>query len=246
MKREVEHQERLIKLGEVKEVQELYQKIQELDEKYGVNSNDEGNSFGILNMEKALVSYGYESNIYFFMNGYSGKDDALPKYQNAVIPLGQLLTKDWRGTKKPLEMEEQDKLELFEMRKKAVEAVKAVYPKKPIFKKSETAQGKADNIQQLEEQGFAAKNAEFKETFYVNGFRFVVQYEWLQGNRNPYFSTTYKGWQNQDEMPHDSPFYVFYKKWDPFHTEVMTRDEYEEMRADLAELKEKKENCKVE
>ena len=62
---------------------------------------------------------------------------------------------------------------------------------------------------------------------------FEVEYYRLGPNKTFYFSTTYKGWQNQEEMPHDHPCYLFWKKWDIFHTKTLTTDEWREMRDDL-------------
>ena len=62
---------------------------------------------------------------------------------------------------------------------------------------------------------------------------FKVEYYRLGSNTTFYFSTSYKGWQNQKEMPHNHPCYIFYKKWNIFHTDLMTIDEWHEMRDDL-------------
>lgn len=88
---------------------------------------------------------------------------------------------------------------------------------------------------------------------------FEVRYYRLDRNTTYYFSTSYKGWQNQEEMPHDHPCYAFWKKWDIFHTSLMAIDEWFEMRDDLRDviheasdlasvmphMKEKLENCDI-
>lgn len=65
---------------------------------------------------------------------------------------------------------------------------------------------------------------------------FEVRYYRLDPNTTYYFSTTYKGWQNQEEIPHDHPCYAFWKKWNIFHTSLMATDEWFEMRNDLRDV----------
>lgn len=62
---------------------------------------------------------------------------------------------------------------------------------------------------------------------------FEVEYYRLDPNLTFHFSTTYKGWQNQEDMPHDHPCYLFWKKWDIFHLTTLTIDEWQEMHKDL-------------
>lgn len=65
---------------------------------------------------------------------------------------------------------------------------------------------------------------------------FNVKYYRLDPNTHYYFATSYKGWQNQEEMPHDHPCYAFWKKWNIFHTTTMTVNEWHEMRDDLKDI----------
>lgn len=65
---------------------------------------------------------------------------------------------------------------------------------------------------------------------------FNVKYYRLDPNTHYYFATSYKGWQNQEEMPHDHPCYTFWKKWNIFHTTTMTVNEWREMRNDLRDV----------
>lgn len=62
---------------------------------------------------------------------------------------------------------------------------------------------------------------------------FEVRYYRLNSNLTFDFSTAYKGWQNQEEMPHDHPCYLFWKKWNIFHLTTLTIAEWQEMREDL-------------
>lgn len=62
---------------------------------------------------------------------------------------------------------------------------------------------------------------------------FEVRYYRLNSNLTFDFSTTYKGWQSQEDMPHDHACYLFWKKWDIFHLTTLTIDEWQEMHEDL-------------
>lgn len=73
------------------------------------------------------------------------------------------------------------------------------------------------------------KDGKPKDIFEINYYR-------LGSNTTYYFSTAYKGWQNQEEMPHDHPCYAFWKKWDIFHTSLMATNEWFEMRDDLRDI----------
>lgn len=66
---------------------------------------------------------------------------------------------------------------------------------------------------------------------------FEVRYYRLNSNLTFHFSTAYKGWQNQEDMPHDHPCYLFWKKWDIFHLTTLTINEWQEMRDDLRTIK---------
>ena len=76
-------------------------------------------------------------------------------------------------------------------------------------------------------------------TYYKDGKPkdiFEVKYYRLDPNTHYYFATSYKGWQNQEEMPHDHPCYAFWRKWNIFHTTTMTVNEWFEMRDDLRDI----------
>lgn len=62
---------------------------------------------------------------------------------------------------------------------------------------------------------------------------FEIRYYRLNSNLTFDFSTTYKGWQNQEDMPHDHACYLFWKKWNIFHLTTLTIDEWQEMHEDL-------------
>lgn len=91
----------------------------------------------------------------------------------------------------------------------------------------------------LSKSGFANSD---KHSFHVDMYvpniegdfkKFEVDFYRLSTNKTPYFATSYRGWQNQEEMDKTHPAYIFYKKWDVFHTHNMTIDEWLEMKDDL-------------
>lgn len=229
-------------------------------EKYHVDSRDEKNSFGIIEPERMLLSELYECNLYYFLFGYSSDINHLPKYE--AIPLvgecilvgkhGEvgMLTNPYREAqkKKEIEVDENDKLRLIALRQAAYDALKAAYPKKPDFAELDKDASSAECDDVLEQQGFApgSREYEFHVKFKVKpeehktGHRipyFEVEYYRCGNNKRPHFATSYKDWQNQHEMPHDSLAYQFYQKWNPFHLVEMTKEEYAEMRDDLEKLK---------
>ena len=256
----ITNKERCVRQGDIPEVMKLYEFIQELDKKYHVDSRDEKNSFGIIEPERMLLSELYECNLYYFLFGYSSDINHLPKYE--AIPLvgecilvgkhGEvgMLTNPYREAqkKKEIEVDENDKLRLIALRQAAYDALKAAYPKKPDFAELDKDASSAECDDVLEQQGFApgSREYEFHVKFKVKpeehktGHRipyFEVEYYRCGNNKRPHFATSYKDWQNQHEMPHDSLAYQFYQKWNPFHLVEMTKEEYAEMRDDLEKLK---------
>lgn len=239
MEKEIKCRDRLVRMGDLPDVMELKAFVQEMDEKYGVCSDDTENSFGIINPEYALVTALYESNIYFSLNGCDGKDTHLPKWGQVVLPKNQVLSAGSRLTQKTaLMMEEADKKELFHLRRKAAAAIKAVYPKTPAFEKETSAREMCDA--KLREQGFADSSHAFGVKFKIDkgvDDWFSVEYKILELNKSPYFSTRYHGFQNQEELSQESLAYQFHKKWNIFHLVTMTIEEFEEMAQDVEELK---------
>lgn len=225
------NQERLVKPKEVPEFLELTTFVSKLDDKYGICSKDRDNSFCCLNPDTALLSHLHESNVYYYLCG-GGNVEHLPKYMHVTVPFGKLLRAGTGSNAEPLKMDTEDQKELFRLRQQAIIALKKIYPKRPVFK--ETDNSLLDYAKRLQEQGFAVEL--FHAEFRVENQAFQVEYRRLDGNKAPYFSTAYKGWQNQDEMPHNGLAYLFYKKWNPFHLIEMTEAEYREMKADLKQL----------
>ena len=137
----------------------------------------------------------------------------------------------------PLNVEKEDQEQLFELRRKAIEAATKQMPRRPKF--PEEAESVMEYNAILKEQGFADGSKLFQRKIWINGETvdetgsFVVEYRRCGNNKSPHFSTTFKGRQNQEDMPHDTDAYQFYRKWDPFHCVAMTIEEYEEMRKDL-------------
>lgn len=80
---------------------------------------------------------------------------------------------------------------------------------------------------------------------------FEVEYYTLGNNKHPYFTTSAAQFcrnkrdytqcgQAQNSLLRSYPAAMrFFKKWDTFHLQDLTEDQYQEMRADLEELQEK-------
>ena len=226
---------RCIRQKDIPELMELYHFIQKLDRKYGVNSSDKRNSFGIIQPEKMLISELYECNLYFCLFGYRSEITGMPKYTYQMRnPNAGIL---YSHLSKPMDliMEEVDKQQLIHLRQKAKAAAKAVFPKKPIFRDTKTDSYPAYD-QQLEEQGFASAKQTISVSIWVESNQFQIEYGRLKPNKKPHFSTACNGRQNQEEMQPKEPAYQFYKKWDPFHLIELTMEEWEEMWQDAQEL----------
>lgn len=80
LNQEIQAKARLVKQGDIPEIRELAKFIQYLDEKYGVDSSDTKNTFGIVSLDRMLVSELYPSNLYFSLGGYSSDPKHLPKH----------------------------------------------------------------------------------------------------------------------------------------------------------------------
>ena len=241
---EIKAKERCIRQKDIPEIMALGNFIEKLDRKYGVDSRDAENTFGIVQPDRMLISELYPENLYFFLGGYSSDPEHLPKRgRKTPSPFflcgrieGQDLAKEG-----PLDVTKEDKEQLFDLRRKAIEAAKKQMPRRPKFPKEAEGVMACDKI--LKEQGFADGSKSFQRKIWVNGKvmgetgSFVVEYGRCGNSKSPHFSTTFKGWQNQKDMPHDTDVYRFYQKWDPFHCMAMTIEEYEEMRKDLEEIR---------
>lgn len=241
--REIQANERCIRQRDIPELMTLYNLIQELDQKYGVDSRNQENTFGIVTPDRMLVSELYTENLYYFLGGFSSDPRHLPKTGHVTVKNGILAGRVGGRqiiTDVPLQISEEDQELLFLVRRQAIEAAKKHMPRKPQFPEDATTIADYDRI--LEEQGFAGKGRFFVKKKWIGSKKpeeygsFCVSYERCGSNKSPHFSTTFKGWQNQEDMPHDSPFYLFYQKWNPFHLVPMTIPEHEEMLADLEEI----------
>lgn len=241
--REIQANERCIRQRDIPELMTLYNLIQELDQKYGVDSRNQENTFGIVTPDRMLVSELYASNLYFSLGGFSSDPRHLPKMGRVQTGNGILAGRIGGrqiGKEIPLQISEEDQELLFSVRRRAIEAAKKHMPGTPQFPEDATTIADYDKI--LEEQGFAGRGRFFEKKKRINSKNpdecgsFCVSYERCGRNKSPHFSTTFNGWQNQEDMPHDSLFYQFYQKWNPFHLVPMTIPEYEEMRTDLEEI----------
>lgn len=268
---ELKAKERVVKLGELPEAIALNRYIQELDVKYNVNSKDPDNTFGDVDLDKAIITHGVNNTLYFAGISKYG-NDKFPTHTQ--IPLAESLiaisehgnvallenAKRIRAEIVPITIEQPDIERLDTLRKRFAEAVQKHAPKTPKFEKylmdlvskehyginyQSAHRWQKDDINDfiLKEQGFAGSNHQFKETFMVPNVdgelrEFVVRYEVVGGNNSPHFSTTYCGWQNQDEMDENHPCTKFYEKWNIFHLCALTIEEMDELRTDIKLLKE--------
>lgn len=221
METKIKHDSRLICPAQIPECVKYSEFVKYLDKKYGVDSTDDENSFGQVDLKRPLVSNLHSDNFYYFLHGRR-KAHTLPKQMHVMFPLNTVLTAGTPyGSAVPLEMEEVDMERYFVLQDAACGAVAKEYEK-------------------LAKEPLAGKEFCLEYHFRVGKGRdqyFSVEYEYLKGNRNPYFSTSYMGWQNQEDMPGHELAYKFYKKWDIFHTVPMTEGELSEMKEDLEELK---------
>lgn len=250
MKEQIINDQRLITMGDIPTVVKLKEFIDTLDAKYGVDSSDTENTFGLIDLDKALISYLYESNIYFLLFGYSSDIDHLPKYQKVPIVeeaiaiskkgdiayLGNPFRHQQMGTN--ISVNKSDVKKLIDLRQLAYDDIKANHPTKPDYPSETLTAKEYDEL--LESQGFASNTSKFEIEFRIPKYKkFNVCFERLGSNKSPHFTTTYAGWQNQYELaeiPEGELAYDFYRKWDPFHTIEMTQLEFDEMLLDLYEL----------
>lgn len=93
----------------------------------------------------------------------------------------------------------------------------------------------------LQEQGFATHTYHYlKKSIMVADIDgkyndFTAEYSRVGANEIPHFSTTYKGQNAQEDMNHNDPLYAFYRKWQVFHGNILTAEEWTEMSKDLNE-----------
>lgn len=232
---------RCIRQKDIPELMELYHFIQKLDRKYGVNSSDTRNSFGIIQPERMLISELYEANLYFYLFGYRSEVTGIPKYAYQLINSQAGILYSHMSKPIALKIEEKDKQQLIHLRQKAKAAANLVFPKKPVFSDTQNA-SYSDYDQQLEEQGFASSKHAFSTSVFVpakdgHTHPFTVEFNRQKPNKKPHFSTTYHGWQNQKDMIETELAYQFYCKWDPFHSIELTLEEWIELTQDVNELK---------
>lgn len=257
----IRNNERFKYLRELPATSELYEFIKYLDEKYHVNSHNNDNSFGKIDPNITTISDMYFSNIL-----YSAKVDkperiiSLPKYQSdnpndsAIIlhsdGVALVSTKNPKAVETPMEPLSDDDLgKLIRLRSACQKELLENKPVLPVFPENYKNENPLSNDEKdalLEKQGFAShRTRHFEKTVKVPSEtgtpgKFNIEYARLSTNDCPHFSTTYEcrgHWgQAQEHMDHEHPAYAFWKKWDVFHSAVMTTAEWEEMYRDLEEL----------
>lgn len=107
--------------------------------------------------------------------------------------------------------------------------------------------GYDENNTALEVAGYASYNHSFREKISFKDDKnktitFEVCYGDLKAKQTPYFSTTAnsrdEGGQAQDRLlPEGTVVRAFWEKWDMYHLQMLTMDEYEEMLSDLEIVK---------
>lgn len=107
--------------------------------------------------------------------------------------------------------------------------------------------GYDENNTALEVAGYASYNHSFEEKISFKddknkAITFKVCYGDLKAEQTPYFSTTAnsrdEGGQAQDRLlPEGTVVRAFWEKWDMYHLQMLTMDEYEEMPSDLEIVK---------
>lgn len=259
---------RLVYLRDIPEAVTLRNFIKDLDTKYEVDSTDPDNTFGRIMLDRPIVRYGVANTLYFAgISTYRPNEVMLPKYKaiphaDSVITISEtgevalLSRRDHLKAKiEPITVDDEDVTKLQDLRLAFKEAVLRNAPLKPDFSsldndpQTETLakwelKNRYDDI--LLEQGFAPhKDYHFKETIMVPNLKgtpqpFVVEYYRLNTNRCPHFSTTYDGSQRQEYMHGYHPATAFYHKWNDFHLNELTLEEYQELLEDIQELKESK------
>lgn len=257
----IRNNERFKYLRELPATSELYEFIKYLDEKYHVNSHDNDNSFGKINLNTTTISGMYFSNILYFAKvDTPERIISLPKYQSdnpndSTIILHEngvalVSTKNPKAVETPLEpLDDADLGKLIRLRLSCQKELLENKPRLPIFpecRKNEKPLSNNEKDTLLEKQGFASHRTRyFEKTIKVPSEmdtpgKFTVEYARLSTNNCPHFSTSYdcRGhWERaQEHMHHTHPAYAFWKKWDVFHGAVMTTAEWEEMYRDLEEL----------
>lgn len=249
----IQANERFVYLRDLPSAVALHDFIRQLDHQYGVDSNDGDNTFGKVDLDKPIVQHGVSNTLYFAgISTYRPDNMRLPTHQaipesHAAIVIDahgnvQLVERESRvnARKVPITIDPVHIDQLKQLRSAFKREVEANAPKMPVRNDEATD---TEKDQALLRQQFAPhKGYTFKEVFKVpdqNGKEraFEVEYYRLGSNYDPHFSTTYGGWQRQEDMDHESLAYRFYRKWDTLHLSVMTLDEYAEMRNDLDQLK---------
>lgn len=236
---EIQANARCIRQRDIPEIMELYDFVRDLNKKYGVDSSDTRNSFGIIQPERMLISELYKDDLWYILFGYHSESDGVPKYcyENVSYPEQGILR---CGQRKQVDLvvDPSDIKRLQQLREAAKESGLRLFPRKPVYDgMTEKNLKEYDNL--LEEQGFADGTKTIHLRVKAGPHRgdiFEINYYRCGSNRAPHFTTSYQGWQNQEYLNRDSIAYQFYKKWNPFHLIELTMDEYLEMMSDANEV----------
>lgn len=259
----IKSNKRITYLRDLESARNLKAYIDTLDEKYNVDSTDPDNTFGRVNLDNPIIKSGVSNTLYFAGISSYTNDPKLPKHEAIPHDAPHIII-DGDGNvgmahsyahlsaeRKPITIDNRDIEELLRLRQEFKVEVEQNAPAHPDMSKEVLGEGfdeltkpqqskRYDEI--LKQQGYATDQSNHI-TFSTmvpdqdgNENEFEVEYYRLGNNKLPHFTTNYNGWQNQEDMSHTHPAYKFYKKWNIFHLNVLTREEWFEMVKDLKKL----------
>lgn len=251
----VKSNERIIFLKDLPSAVKLKNFIDELDERYDVDSSDPNNTFGSVNLENPIIAHG-PNNTAYFAKAY-GDMMSVPKHQK--IPSGIYSIRELYGYKSNhlVDVAEDDFEKLIKLRQEFRKEVFANSPRyydskdieKYLPEGSSGIECAGPNLKRfaygklLEDQGFVNHKSAFEVKIRVDNLGILeVRYGCVGSNPTPDFATSFytndgeRGGQCQYIIPETHPAYTFWKKWDPFHLSVMTLSEFKEMIVDLNTL----------
>ena len=252
--------ERIIYLHELPSAHKLVSFIAFLDKKYNVDSSDPDNTFGQVNLDNTIIKHGVSNTAYFagisrFGTNKLPKHTKLPSRSQVAIGISkkgdvQLFGDSYNIHQKlnttPLELEPEDVNTLNKLRAEFQSELEENKPKEFKYDTSDKMTStQYDEL--LTQQGFATEPllkqflVPLRSEYQTNPNKvkkapFEIKYYRLGSNSSPHFTTSYDGWQNQEDMEYSDPCYQFYQKWDMFHLSPLTLDEYAEMLEDLNQL----------
>lgn len=250
----IKNNERVTFLKDLPSAVKLKNFIDELDERYNVDSSDPNNTFGSVKLENPIIANGPNNTVYF---ARANEDDDVPKHQK--IPSDMYSIRDIYNYKfnHLIDVAKDDLEKLVKLRQEFREEVFANSPRyydskdieKYLPEGSSGIKCAGPNLKRfaygrlLEDQGFVNHKSAFEVKICVDNLGILeVRYGCVGSNPTPGFATSFytndgeRGGQCQYIIPETHPAHTFWKKWNPFHLSVMTLSEFKEMIVDLNTL----------